>query len=125
MGFRIAIGECNCRRPYTNPIQRKACEMIEAQVLHWSGRLPGDLSSIPTELFETAEVDGHWITLGTHKHVLDGGRILVVFEAFVHTWLRPTVLSIGRVGRLYAEGLVVSAAGAVEPAPNEMMWEFT
>jgi hypothetical protein len=75
-------------------------------------------------VYEDERVEGHTITFGTHKHALEAGHTLVVFQALVHTWTRPTYLSLGAVGRMYAEGLVVTASGAVERATDEVLWPF-
>lgn len=124
MSFRIAIGQCNCKKPFADDIQEFACGAIEAQLQAWRARLPADLASIPKEAFESREVNGHVVTLGIHRDTRDDGTSLVVFQVFVHTWKKPTFLSLGRVGRVYAEGLLVSAEGAVDLAPDQMLWEF-
>jgi hypothetical protein len=124
MGFRLAIGGCDCRKPYGNPIQQMACEAIDARLLEWRASLPGDLGSVPTEHYEVERVEGHWVTFGTFKRPLDENRTLVVCSALVHTWSRPTFISIGAVGRMYAEGLIISSLGDVSPAPDELMWVF-
>jgi hypothetical protein len=123
-GFRIAIGRCHCAKPYRDPVQAKACEAIEVRLQSWSRRLPADLPAVPAEAYEDVEVEGHTITFGTHKHALESGDTLLVFQALVHTWARPTFFSLGAIGRMYAEGLVVSHGGSVQRAPDEMMWAF-
>lgn len=124
LGFRVAVGRCNCAKPYRDPIQGKACEAIDARLENWRKRLPADLSALPSELHEEERVEGHWITFSTYRHPLDSGGTLVVFQALVHTWARPTFLSVGAVGRIYAEGLLVSTGGEVKRAPDEMMWAY-
>lgn len=124
MGFRIAIGNCSCAQPYADEIQRLACEAIQAQLREWRPRLPADLSAIPVQAFEHRRVDGLALTLGVYRGTVDGAGSLIVFQVFVHTWSKPTFLALGRVGRMYAEGLVVSPQGDVSSAPDEIMWEF-
>ena len=124
MSLRVAIGRCDCRKPYRDPLQEKACSAIETRLAAWHARLPADLSAVPTVHWESELVEGHWITLGTQKRELALGATLVVCQALVHTWSRPTYLSLSAVGRAYAEGIVVSAGGTVEAAPDELMWEF-
>jgi hypothetical protein len=122
--LRIAIGRCECTKPYHDAMQSKACEAIDARLQSWLTRLPADLGAVPVEAYEDVRVEGHVITVGTQKHALESGETLVVFQALVHTWSRPTFLSVGAVGRIYAEGLIVSATGTVQRAPDEVMWTF-
>jgi len=124
MGFRIAIGQCDCKKPHRDPIQRGACERIEAQLQAWQARLPSDLGAVPAESSEVAEVAGRPATFGIYKHELPDGDTLVIFQAFIRTWSRPTHLSVGAIGRMYTEGLVVTRDGTVQAAPDELMWEF-
>lgn len=124
MGFRIAIGPCKCQQPYGDGLQAAACEHIDRHLRAWQSRLPADLAAVPSELFEELEIDGQHATFGLHRRSLDAGRTLVVFQVFIDTWSRPTFLSFGRVGRLYAEGILVGADGGVSVAPDEVMWEF-
>ncbi len=122
--FRIGIGRCECRMPYADAIQRAACATITARIESWRRRLPGDLEAVPSELHEPLEVEGVPVTLGTYKAQLGDGSTLVVLQAQVPTWNRPTFLSLGAIGRVYAEGLVVSTDGTVEAAPAELLWEY-
>jgi len=123
-GFRVAIGRCNCDKPYQDLIQAKACEALEARLETWRTRLPADLLALPSELHEEERVEGDSITFGTYRHSLERGDTLVVFQALVHTWSRPTFFSVGAVGRMYAEGLVVAASGEVRRATDDMMWPY-
>lgn len=109
LGFRMAIGRCNCAKPYRDALQAKACEAINLRLDIWQCRLPADLAAVPTETHEETLVEGHHITFGTYKHILKTGGTLVVFQALIHTWARPTFFSLGAVGRIYAEGLVVES----------------
>lgn len=124
LGLRIAIGGCDCVKPYRDAVQAKACEALDARLEGWLARLPADLSAIPVEAYEEELVDGHRITFGTHRRMLGTGDTIVVLQALVHTWARPTYLALGSIGRIYAEGLVVSSTGGVQRAPESLMWEF-
>jgi hypothetical protein len=124
MGFRVVIGPCECAEPFRDRIQAAACEQIQAHLRAWKARLPADLTAVPAESFEHLEIEGNHATFGLDKHSLEDGSTLIVFHIFVETWRRPTVLSFGRVGRLYAEGIVVRPHGDVTTAPDEVMWEF-
>jgi hypothetical protein len=123
MGFRIA-GRCDCRTPYRSSIEEHVCKTIHETLASWRSRLPDDIAAVPTESFEELSVDGHHVTLGTLKRQVSTGRSLVVCQALVHTWWRAKFFSIGAVGRIYAEGLLVTDDGSVEPASDDLMWQF-
>ena len=123
MSFRIAIGQSNCAKPYSDDIQRFACDLIDTHIAEWRLRLPADLAAFPIEAFDYRVVSGRHATIGLHKETISNGDVLVVFQVFIHTWQSPTFLAIGKVGRIYAEGLVISRDG-VHRAPNDLMWEF-
>jgi hypothetical protein len=124
LGFRIAIGRCDCATPYRDSIQAKVCEAIRVQLETWLHRLPGDLDGLPDEAYEDVRLEGDSVTFGTYRHAVASGETLVVFQAFVRTWAKPTFLGPSGVGRMYAEGLLVSEAGTVRRAPDELMWPF-
>ena len=124
MNFRIAIGTCSCKGSSRDPIQQVACGAVQASREAWRARLPADLGAVPLEQLEPVVVEGTRMTLGTYKLPLDTGQTVVAFQALVHTWSRPTYLSLGAVGRLYAEGLLVSPEGDVIDAPDDIMWQF-
>jgi hypothetical protein len=123
MKFRVAIGRCDCRPPYRSVADECVCKAIQERLASWRSRLPTDLAAVPIQLFEEQIVEGCRVTFGTYKLEPSDGETLVVCQALVHTWSRPTYLSIGAIGRLYAEGLLVRD-GQLEPAPEEFMWQF-
>lgn len=93
-------------------------------MLAWQRRLPQDLAAFPADSREFIDICGRSAVFGASKHVLPTGSTLLVFHAFVHTWSRPTYLSLGAVGRWFAEGLVVDEDGKVYDAPDDLMWGF-
>jgi len=124
MRFRIAIGRCDCQPPYSNAVEEDVCKTIHERLTNWPSRLPADIANVPAESFEDQIVEGCRVTFGTYKVGISGGRTLVVCQALVHTWSRPTYLSIGAVGRMYAEGLLLTNGHEVEPASDDLMWPF-
>jgi hypothetical protein len=124
MTLRIAIGRCDCQVPYRNALEECVCKVIHERLANWRTRLPADVAAIPTQLFEEQIVEGCRVTFGTYKLGVSGSGMLVVCQALIRTWSRPTYLSIGAVGRMYAEGLLVTNHGSVEPASDDLMWQF-
>ena len=123
MTFRIAIGRCDCRPPYRNEAEESVCKTIRERLSRWRNRLPADLAAVPVQRFEEQIVEGRRVTFGTYKLQCGSGETLVVCQALLHTLWRPTYLSIGSVGRLYAEGLLIRDTN-LETAPDEFMWQF-
>ena len=124
MKFRIAIGRCDCQPPYRNAVEECVCKAIHETLANWRSRLPGDVAAVPTELFEEQIDEGCRVTFATYKLGDSEAGTLVVRQALVHTWSRPTYLSIGAVGRLYAEGLLLTSDGNVQPVSDDLMWQF-
>lgn len=124
MSFRIALGACDCSEPYADKLEKVACGLLRSLLESWRGRLPDDLSSVPTEAYAEEIVDGHTMTIGTHRHETENGDVLVVVQVLIHTWSKPTFFSLGAVGRMYAEGLIVASDGSITPAPDEELWDF-
>ena len=100
------------------------CKAIHERLTVGRSRLPTDVGAVPTESFEEELVNGHRVTFATYKLAIREGETLVVFQALIHTWRRPTFLSLGAVGRMYAEGLLIRNDGTVEAAPDDLMWQF-
>jgi len=124
MAFRIAIGRCDCQSPYRTVVEGVVCDIIRQRLSNWRSRLPADVAAIPNESFDEQIVEGYHVTFGTYKQGVNTSGTLVVCQALLHTWSRPTFLSIGAVGRMYAEGLLVTNDGNVESASDDLMWEF-
>lgn len=124
MMFRIAIGRCDCQPPYRDAVEEGVCKEIHNRLATWRGRLPGEVAAVPVEYYEEQQIEGHRVTFGTHRQEVNGAETLVVCQALLHTWSRPTFLSIGSVGRVYAEGLLVGRDGKIERAPDDLMWQF-
>jgi hypothetical protein len=124
MTFRIAIGRCDCEPPYHSAAEERACNVIREKLANWRSRLPADVDAVPVESFEEQFIEGRHVTFGTYKVGVSAGGTLIVCQALVHTWSRPTFLSIGAVGRMYAEGLLLTNDGSVEPASDDLIWQF-
>ena len=124
MPFRLGIGSCSCRESPKVAGDAEACHWIATQRDGWRARLPEDLTAIPQVQELELQAEGRAISASVHRHALPSGGTLVVWSAFVHTWARPTYLSLGAVGRLFSEGLIITGSGEVKEAPDEAMWEF-
>ncbi len=123
MKFRIAIGRCDCQPPYRDAVEEQVCNKIHETLASWRSRLPHDVAAFPEDAFDVW-VDGRRVTFATYKLDVGGGETLVVCQALVHTWSRPTFLAIGNIGRMYAEGLLLTLDGNVASAPDNLMWQF-
>ena len=102
MAFRIAIGRCDCQRPYRSAVEERVCDTVHERVANWRSRLPADVAAVPTESFEEQIVEGYHVTFGTYKLGASAGGTLIVCQALLHKWSAPTFLSIGAVGGRFA-----------------------
>jgi hypothetical protein len=104
-------------------VEEQVCNKVHETLALWRGRLPRDVAAFPEQTFDEM-VDGRRVTFATYKLDVSDSETLLVCQALVHTWNRPTFLAIGHVGRMYAEGLLLTGDHTVEPAPDELMWQF-
>jgi hypothetical protein len=105
-------------------VEEAVCGSIRERLAAWHSRLPAEATTIPNEYHEEEMVGGRHVSFGTYKVEVSERGTLIVFQALVHTWSRPTFLSIGAVGRMYAEGLLLTKDGNIEPASDELLWQF-
>jgi hypothetical protein len=117
-------GTCDCSLPPRDDIHRLACELIQWHIAEWTPRLPADLRAFPQHVLEERAIAGHRALFGLQRLELETGGALIVFQVFVYTWKAPSLVSIQRVGRTYAEGLMIDPEGTVRPAPRDIMSAF-
>jgi hypothetical protein len=82
------------------------------------------LRELPDEGKPEIVANGTETTYTTYRKVLEDGALLIVVQAFVRTLAWPTHFSFSGIGRIYAEGFVVSENGDTSDAPDELLWEF-
>jgi hypothetical protein len=85
-----------------------------------------ELMTLPPEAHDAVEILGRQAQVSVFRRAREEGGCIVAVQGFLPTWWRPTYISLDLqvVGRLVAEGLIVSPEGAVEDAPDEVMWAF-
>jgi len=49
---------------------------------------------------------------------------LIVVQAFVNTLKWPTYISIGAVGHIAAEGVIIDKSGKTQEAPDTNLWAY-
>src|SRR5688572_1922458 len=105
MGLRLAFGSCSCNGRLTHAVDIAVCRALADRLQWWRETLPEGLNAIPRELFTEETVEGIHVTFGTHRSVVSDTETLVVESALVHTWRRPTFITLGAIGRIFANGL--------------------
>ncbi len=128
--WRQVDGLSHCHWPmqlpgaHTDSVQAIVCAALVERMSSWCAGLPGSLAALPQESYENCSLNGHVITFATYKQSLTASKTLVVFQALVRTWSRPTFFSLDAVGRMYAEGLILADDGTVAQAPDDQLWAY-
>ena len=122
--FRLAFGRCSCGEPQSDPLRRAICDELLARLGMLRKRLPNAGFQLPAYADEVQSILGRDVRFETIREDLSDQDVLVVVRAFVHSWRRPTWVSLSGVGHMFAEGLLVKSNGQVVDAPDEVMWDF-
>lgn len=123
--FRIALGGASAVgfEKMGSP-DREICQRLLQLIERFKAIKIEDLRSLPGSEFTLEECAGEVVEFTVYKTDVPGGDFLVVVQAFFSTWRKPTFISLGRVGRIYAEGFVLDSNGISKQAPEEMLWPY-
>lgn len=122
--FRIALGRASCRTGTQRPVFKAACGGLLSRLETLRRSSIERLRELPDEGKPEIVANGTETTYTTYRKVLEDGALLIVVQAFVRTLAWPTHFSFSGIGRIYAEGFVVSENGDTSDAPDELLWEF-
>ena len=88
------------------------------------GRPVSELKQLPPYAEINSPIGDRSVRFETVVEPRDEGEFIVVKRAFIRSWSRPNWISLRSIGVMFADGFVVRANGAIEAAPDLMMWEF-
>ncbi len=126
MGFRLAFGDgcCSSGARSTDQNVRELCARIVARREALRSRPSEQLRSLPECQTERERVNGRLVVLNTYAARVPSGELLLVVQGFLPTWRFPNYIGVTRIGRMYAEGLVVATDGSVRDAEDDYMWGY-
>lgn len=122
--FRIAIGRCSCRSPKIRRSIQPTCAEVLARLERLRGLSLTQLMELPESQSAETRIEGMAVKFTTYHHALQGGRTLIVVQAFIRTARWPTYISFKRVGHILAEGLIIHQDGRIEEAPDDALWAY-
>lgn len=123
--FRISIGGASCIGYDAKSTEEKVvCEHVLAKLEQLKLLSFKQLKDFSEENFEHIDVHGVQAALTIYKKDLSAGSILVVVQAFLPTWKFPTYFSFGGVGKIFADGIVVSTDNQKSTALSEQLLSF-
>ncbi len=124
MGFRLAFGDGRCSSGATSTDQdvRDLCARIVARREALRSRPSEHLRSLPELQTERERVNSRLVVLSTYADPVPSGELLLVVQGFLPTWRFPKYIGVTRIGRMYAEGLVVATDGSGRDAEDDYMW---
>lgn len=122
----MAFGEGSCASgaKSRDARVRELCGRIKARVAALRIRPAEHLRLLPESSTEKERIDGRLIILNTYADPTPSGELIVVVQGFLPTWRFPNYIGIAGIGRMYAEGLVVSPQGGVRDAEGQDMWGY-
>ena len=123
--FRVAIGRCACRGPRpSNPLVAAMCDRVLATIEQLRLLSRDQLFALAPQQHEECHIGGRAVSLSVYRDEMSDGSVLVVVQAFVATWRRPTFLSLSGPGHIVAEGLTISQSGEITDAVDEQLWAY-
>lgn len=82
------------------------------------------LRGLPSTSEEKKIVAKKTLIIRTYNTSIEGGAALVIVQAFLPTLFCPTYFSTSGVGKIFAEALLITPAGDVKDAQDELLWEY-
>ena len=100
------------------------CDRVLARIEQLRLLSREQLFALAPEEHEDCHIVGREVSLSVYRDEISGGSVLVVVQAFVATWRRPTFLSLSGPGHIVAEGLLITPSGEITDAVDEQMWRY-
>jgi len=122
--FRLSIGRGKCRDvPQGETLQSQVCHAVNTRID--AILLSGSSSHLSySEGREEVLIQGKAVTITTSLVALEGAGNLVVVQAFYMTLFLPTFFAVGRIGKIFAEGVVIEPSGKRVLAPDDLLWAY-
>lgn len=122
--FRIALGTGSCRTGGTNLRFQAVCDGLMRRLEALKGSSTERLRKLPEEGQPEAVANGGRVVYTIYRKMLGDGAALIVVQAFLRTLSWPTHFSFSGIGRIYADGFVLTEDGTIKDAPDELLWAF-
>ena len=98
-------------------IDKIVSEKVSTKISELKRQSAKELMSLPRYTAIKFETGGKGQELGIWHETTESGDSLIVAQCKNTHFLG--------IGNMYAEGLLVNSLGNIEPAPEELMWEYT
>jgi hypothetical protein len=77
-----------------------------------------EIAALPEANSRTVPGQGADCTLTTYRYVNEDQETLIVVQALVPTWKKPTFFTFTFVGKVFAEGFIVKPSGEIVDAES-------
>lgn len=123
---RVSFGDLSCR----NKCERKQglnydiCREIMNMIEALKGLSHEDLHKLKPESSKVILLKDKELILTTYKENLAAGEMLIIVQGFLPTLSFPNYFSTNGIGRMFADGLLVSSNGVKDFAPIRMLFDY-
>lgn len=123
--FRISFGVASCKN-YKNSceIETKICREIINKIEKLKLLNIEQLLNFKDEEIEVKKIDKKKITFTLYKSPHPNEKAIIVTQAFYTTWLSPNYISFTNIGKIFAEGIVITTDGTMRDATDNELWDY-
>ncbi|WP_374028359.1 hypothetical protein ACES2J_08645 [Bdellovibrio bacteriovorus] len=123
--FRLALGSASCRdNKSKDPQVQEVCRILLEKLEALKSSDPIFLKSFPLDHSEIMEINGREVLMTVFHDRLPKEESLLVIQAYYSTWKFPNFISLGGVGKVFAEGFLLNKTGEVKEAPESLLWDY-
>lgn len=102
----------------------EVCSAVKEKISYLKSLKREQLERWQDAEIEEIEVAGKKGILTIFKDKISEQKDLLVVQAFYPTWKFPNYFSIGRIGRVFAEGFFIELSGNVTEVEDADLWPY-
>lgn len=125
ISLRISVGSASCKSYSGNdPSLLAICSAVSGKIQYLKSQNRDQLDRWrETEMGELIIGDKIGMII-VYKTSISEEKDVIVVQGFLPTWRSPNYFSLGRVGRIFAEGFYVDTDGRIEDVEEDDLWSY-
>lgn len=123
--FRIALGRASCKTYNGSDSDiGKVCKIVFDKLSYLKTLQYSQLSNWKESESDISNVGGKNVSLTSYVEKNKQSDLLIVVQAFYPTLIFPNYLSFTFIGKVFAEGFIISSSGDIKDAKDKDLWSF-